>query len=184
MLFANLALGDAGLSCAGEDEQHRCGVAANVGSDPNALHDTRNVVLSGEPFGIAQVDDGTAFVVTSESDTTTSVFTSGISVQPSTDGGEPPLPVIPPVNDPSAPTLEYVLGGLPAAGTGIAEIPHDPKAWPTCGPSQALGCVRPAFLETNHSTAEIDLLRYYSDDGSGELLGAGRPFLQREGSFR
>jgi len=35
-------------------------------------------VMSGEPFGIAQTLDGTAIVVTSDSDTTASVLSSGI----------------------------------------------------------------------------------------------------------
>jgi hypothetical protein len=49
--------------------------------------------------------------------------------------------------------------------------------------------VRPAFLETNHSTAEIDLVRYYDDDGTtlpgGSLLASSlkRPFLTREAFF-
>jgi hypothetical protein len=60
-------------------------------------------------------------------------------------------------------------------------VPHDPSAsvppcelLPTPGP-----CVRPAFLETNNTTAELDLLRYYSDDGSSQV----RPFLVKEATF-
>jgi hypothetical protein len=40
-------------------------------------------------------------------------------------------------------------------------------------------CVRPAFLETTHSAAELDLLRYYNDDGSS----LPRPFLVREVAY-
>jgi DNA-binding beta-propeller fold protein YncE len=189
VLYADLRLADGTLECQGRNAS-TCGSASNVGSDPNSLHDTRQVVLSGEPFGIAQTDDGTAFVVTSESDTTTSVFTSGIPLpSPLPDGGAAPSPEID-IDDPlEVPALQYVLGGLPAAGTGIAEIPHDPLAWPTCGPSTAQSCWRPAFLETNHSTAQIDLLRYYSDDGTSlpvagvQITGAQRPFLQLEGVY-
>ncbi len=39
--------------------------------------------------------------------------------------------------------------------------------------------MRPAFLETNHSTAELDLLRYYDDDGSS----LHRPFISKEEIF-
>jgi hypothetical protein len=40
-------------------------------------------------------------------------------------------------------------------------------------------CVRPAFLQTSHDTAEVDLLRYYTDDGSSQT----RPFLVKEAAF-
>lgn len=185
VLYAKLTLdGDGGTSgkidCQQGADQPRCGGAANVGSDPNSPADnTRNVVLSGEPFGIAQTSDGTAFVVTSESDTTTSVFTSGIPLLPPQDDGGVQASD---AGGWTSPSLQYVLGGLPAAGTGIAEIPHDPAAWTTCGIPASFNCWRPAFLETNHSTAEIDLLRYYSDDNTANP-GGQRPFLQREGVF-
>jgi DNA-binding beta-propeller fold protein YncE len=181
VLYADLNLAQGHLNCLGRNG-NRCGGGSNVGSDPSLLHDTRQVVLSGEPFGIAQTSDGTAFVVTSESDTTTSVFTSGVSVPEAPDGG---IDTVGEGIDLSpGPALQYVLGGLPAAGTGIAEIPHDPAAWTTCGIPASFNCWRPAFLETNHSTAEIDLLRYYSDDDTGDDPAGGyRPFLQREGVF-
>jgi hypothetical protein len=156
----------------------RCGSGSYVGSDPNSpAANSRQVVLSGEPFGIAQTHDGTAFVVTSETDTTTSVF----ATDELTDAGTP-------VNHPQ-PSLQFVLGGLPAAGTGIAEIPHDPQTAPTCGPTTGPYCWRPAFLETNHSTAQIDLLRYYSDDGTAspdggiQSPGGYRAFVQLEGTL-
>jgi hypothetical protein len=184
VLYANLDIDGGTLWCQDRGGT-RCGSGSNVGSDPTT--NTRNVALSGEPFGIAQTDDGTAFVVTSESDTTTSVFTSGVPLfLPEDDGGVRPSPDAVLWTPPS---LQYVLGGLPAAGTGIAEIPHDPLAWPTCGPSIAQSCTRPAFLETNHSTPAIDLLRYYSDDGTSvpvagtQVTGAQRPFLQLEGVY-
>jgi hypothetical protein len=40
-------------------------------------------------------------------------------------------------------------------------------------------CLRQAFLETNRTSAEVDLLRYYDDDGSS----LHRPYLQKEGVF-
>ncbi|MGA2448675.1 MAG: hypothetical protein ABTD50_08375 [Polyangiaceae bacterium] len=169
-----------GLLTCGDGNVSRCGAGSYVGSDPNALYDTRQVVLSGEPFGIAQTHDGTAFLVTSESDTTTSVFATDeltdVGTQKLADSGTP------------IPSLQFVLSGLPAAGTGIAEIPHDPGTAPTCSPTSGPSCVRPAFLETNHSTAQIDLLRYYSDDGTAsdggiQSPGGQRAFLQLEGTL-
>jgi hypothetical protein len=165
------------LSCPGGNGT-RCASGNYVGNDPNAPPaNTRHSVMSGEPFGIAQTLDGTAIVVTSDSDTTASVLSSGIPAS-SADGAVAAQSVE------VSPSLQYVLSGLPFAGTGIAAIPHDRALNPPpCETSnEQLGCLRPAFLETNHSTAEIDLLRYYSDDDSLNPSG-NRPFLQREGAF-
>jgi hypothetical protein len=77
------------------------------------------------------------------------------------------------------------VGGLPSGGSGIAAIPHDSTPYspaPGCEyfPTNYVGpCVRPAFLETNHSTPEIDLIRYYDDLGSS----LQRPFLVKEAAF-
>jgi hypothetical protein len=77
------------------------------------------------------------------------------------------------------------VGGLPNGGSGIAAIPHDSSPnspAPGCeymAANYAGTCVRPAFLETNHSTPEIDLIRYYDDLGSS----LQRPFLVKEAAF-
>ena len=68
-------------------------------------------------------------------------------------------------------------------GTGITFVPHDPNSSvPPCDDDPApagSSCVGPAFLETSHTTAELDLLRYYSDDGST----LHRPFIAKEAQF-
>ena len=88
--------------------------------------------------------------------------------------------VLPP---PQAPSMQFVLDGVPNGGDGIVAVPHDPDGpVPPCPPGAApfpQRCVRPAFLETNHSTPEVDLLRYWDDDGSSLV----RPYLVREASF-
>ena len=58
---------------------------------------------------------------------------------------------------------------MPFGGDGIVAVPHDPAAITNPDPSNPL---RPAFLETFNSAAEIDLLRYYTDEGYQGLLPA------------
>ncbi|MGD0674177.1 MAG: hypothetical protein ABSC94_02085 [Polyangiaceae bacterium] len=86
--------------------------------------------------------------------------------------------------DPSVPpSMQYVLNvtELPNGGDGLVAVPHDDSPdspAPGCEFFQTPppSCVRPAFLETNHTAGEIVLLRYYNDDGSS----LQRPFLALE----
>ena len=149
-----------------QDSQHRCGNQAG-----NALitADTRQVTLPGEPFGLALTPDETAMSVTHQSSNQTSVMLTGFGPAASLNDGKP--------------SMQFVLSGVPTGGSGIVAVPHDDnKHSPAPGcevadPGQA--CVRPAFFETNHTVAEIDLLRYYDDDGSSQR----RPFLNREVAY-
>jgi len=79
------------------------------------------------------------------------------------------------------PSMQFILTGVPLGGDGIVAVPHDPDS--SVKPCEAVNnqapCVRPAFLETTHSAAELDLLRYYDDDGSS----LHRPFLVREVAY-
>ena len=93
--------------------------------------------------------------------------------------------------------MQFVETDLPNGGSGITFVPHDPlSSVPPCNvpPIAGVNCVRPAFLETNHSTAEVDLLRYWDDDNAGCMLGdAGcpqgtassnhRPFIVKDAAF-
>jgi hypothetical protein len=159
------------IDCGVRDSDGRCDSAHQTGNDPNSLDNTRNVTMPGEPFGLAQTQDGTAMVVTSETDTKASVLTTGLS---------PPNAPPPFANQP---TMQFVVNGLPNGGVGIAAIPHDRNAGvPLCEDptvNDQPPCVRPAFLETFRGANEIDLLRYYDDDGSS----LHRPFLQKEETF-
>lgn len=139
--------------------------AGNTGSEPG---NTRNITMPGEPFGMAQSQDGQALVITHQTDTKASLFTTGL--------GQSVL-----TSPPSTPAIEYVLDGLPIGGNGVFSIPHD----------RALACFddsckapRPAFLLTTRAAPEIHRLRYYSDDGTSPSMPTNhRPFLLDEAKF-
>jgi hypothetical protein len=146
----------------------RCDGSHQTGNDPNSTHNTRNVTMPGQPFGMAQSEDGAALAVTSEVATKTSLLTSGLNW---TENLSSP---------PGFPTMQFVLDGLPTGGVGITAVPHDPDAVRRCEDvNNVPPCVRQAFLQTSRSANEIDLLRYYDDDGSS----LQRPFLSKEASF-
>ncbi len=144
----------------------RCYDSHQTGNDPDSPFNTRQTTMPGQPFGMAQTQDGSALTVTSETDTKTSVLTTGL-------GASSMLA--------SYPTMQFVVDGLPNGGVGLAAVPHDEATGivrcETHG--DAPGCVRPAFLETFRGASEIDLLRYYDDDGSS----LHRPFLQKEVAY-
>jgi hypothetical protein len=145
----------------------RCDSAHEVGNDANSPHNSRNVTMPGEPFGLAQSEDDSALAVTAESDTKTSLLTSGFGASNS-------------IAD--FPTMQFVVGNLPQGGVSIAAIPHDPYAVRRC---EDVGdqppCIRQAFLQTSRYTQEVDVLRYYDDDGT-TLVGSSnrRPYLDKE----
>lgn len=184
------------LFCA-QDSSGRCSPSNEAGNFIDS-HDTRSVTLPGEPFAMALTPDGTAMAVTHQTSTETSLLTAGCDPNPQFLSDEaraltqPTAPTCsPPVSaDESrfggnAPSMQFVMGGMPSGGDGIVAIPHDDSVdSPATGceytsPPYTGPCVRPAFLETNHSTAEVDLLRYYSDDGSS----LQRPFLVKEVAY-
>jgi hypothetical protein len=152
----------------------RCADDHATGNDPNSPGNTRNVTMPGEPFGMAQSQDGSALAVTSETDTKTSLLTTGL----------PPFDKLAtPAGYPVGwPTMQYVLQGLPTGGVAITAVPHDPNSVVRCE-DPAVGnrapCIRQAFLQTSRNTSEVDLDRYYPDDGSSEH----RPFLVKERSY-
>jgi hypothetical protein len=145
---------------------------------PNDTYNTRGVTMPGEPFGMAQSEDGSAIVVTHQTDTKTSLFTTGLG------SGGPTV----------QPSIQFVVDGLPTGGNGIFAVPHDKFAFPSCAQEKdATACVRPAFLQTSRANAELDLIRYYSDDCTNPTLGSGatapcgstlnRPFIVKEASY-
>ncbi|MDP9033549.1 MAG: hypothetical protein M3O50_01975 [Myxococcota bacterium] len=162
-------LNDDGTIDCGARVDGRCNPSHHAGNNPNEAHNSRNVTLPGEPFGMAQTEDGTAIAITHQTDTKASLFTSGVPA-----AGQPFATEVPPA-------MQFVLDGLPTGGNGIAAVPHDPDAVNTncqsaSGAIDSAPCVRPAFLETSHDAAQLVLLRYYSDDGST----LHRPFLAPE----
>ncbi len=204
----------------------RCDAAHHTGAIPDAL-DSRGVTLPGEPFAMAQTQDGTAIAITHQTGTETSLLLSELppvlseavglgaesdagnggagDAQPGANATEEggaeaeseageadatldaasgaPTPAPAPGFTSPAPSMQFVLDGVPLGGDGIVAVPHDPDG--PVPPCELVGsqapCVRPAFLQTSHSVAELDLLRYYNDDGSGVALP--RPYLVREAAY-
>jgi hypothetical protein len=150
----------------------RCDAAHHAGVDPNEPGNTRHIVLPGEPFAMAQTADGTALVITHQSAPDASLFLTGLDST-----GAPTIPV-------GSPSLQFVIsntgqGALPLGGDGIAAIPQDNLAFgcnPVCPPPPAAQPPLPAFIETNNTTAQLNLLRYYPDDGSS----LHRPYITNE----
>src|SRR5208282_842278 len=97
------------LDC-GRDTTGRCDAAHHAGTlnDPG---NTRQVTMPGEPFGMAQSQDGTAIAITHQTQNETSLFLTGV---------DQPLPAYP--------SIQYVLSSVPLGGTAIVAIPHDPAA--------------------------------------------------------
>jgi len=154
----------------------RCDAIHHAGNDPNEPGDLRQATMPGEPFGIAQTQDATAMAITHQSTGETSLLLTGI-------GGNQPMGV---AADPEIgpgiynPSMQFVLEGMPTFGNGIVAVPHDPDAVVRCEDvNDQAPCIRQAFLETNHSSAEVDLLRYFDDDGSSLY----RPYLKKERAY-
>jgi hypothetical protein len=164
------------ISC-GQDGEGRCDSVHHVGAvvDPE---DTRDVTMPGEPFAMAQTPDGTGIAITHQTSQNTSLLLSGVETATADAQESGSVPMVPKVVDPS---MQFVLTGVPTGGDGLVAVPHDLDApVPPCEKvNDKMPCVRPAFLETTHSAAELDLLRYYDDDGSS----INRPFLVREVAY-
>ncbi len=161
----------------------RCDTDHQTGPVPTAA-DTRDVTLPGEPFAMAQTEDGTAVAITHQSSQQTSVLLTGLPA--CVDDGSAPAPTCALAATSKGltavdPSMQFVLTGVPLGGDGIVAVPHDLDS--PVRRCEDVGyqtpCVRPAFLETTHSAAELDLLRYYDDDGSS----LHRPFLVREVAY-
>jgi YVTN family beta-propeller protein len=150
------------LDC-GTRSAGRCDAAHHAGNDGNEPGNTRQITMPGEPFGMAQSEDGTIIAITHQTDTKVSLLSTGLDVVRAN------------------PALQFVLDGVASGGNGIYAIPHDPQAFDT---SQI---PHPAFLETSRASTDISLLRYYSDEGytvpTGGGLSGPRPFLVKEGVF-
>jgi hypothetical protein len=178
-----------------QDSSGRCSSNNQTGDNANSPGNTRALTMPGEPFGLAQTEDGTAMVVTSQTNTQASLLTTGVCVsnpcpQPGNSDAGAAVPLDADGGLPFfVPTMQFVANGLDNGGNGIALIPHDPNAvappvpetqvCPTATELNGRVCARPAFLMTSRDTANLDLLRYYNDDGSD----LHRPYLQLENRF-
>lgn len=144
-------------------ERPTCNLAHSAGVTPSIEPgNTRYVTMPGEPFGLDFTPDGTAAVVTHQSDTKVSLFSTGLAG--ATRG---------------APALQYVLDGVPTGGIGVVAVPHATCLAPECPPA-----VRPSFLFLSRSAPQVSLLRYYSDVGIGGVGSSQwRPFVMQEQAF-
>ncbi|WP_394847195.1 hypothetical protein LZC95_06965 [Pendulispora brunnea] len=150
------------LRCNGGATGHgaRCDAGHSAGNNPNELGNNRKITMPGEPFGMAQTEDGTAIVVTHQNDTRTSLFGTGLHPVGTGDGCPLPVPVANPQN-PTAPALQFVAENITIGGNGIASIPHDVDAY--AGNCDKMP--RPAFWQTSRFLPRLDRVRYYADDG-------------------
>jgi hypothetical protein len=164
----------ANFDCAQDQNGGRCGGQFLVGNVVDA-QDTRGITMPGDPFGMAQTQDGTAIAITHQATQETSLLLSGLQ-EPGSAVAE------------TTPSMQFVLEGVPNGGTGIVAVPHDPDAVVRCEDvNDTYPCVRQAFLESSRSAGQIDLLRYYDDEGSGlhnaQNPSLRRPFLELEQNF-
>jgi hypothetical protein len=170
-----------GFDCGLRDSQGRCAGDHQTGNDPNSPGNTRNETMPGEPFGMALSQDLSALVVTSESDTETSLLTTGL----------PPFAGLAGQGYPTdTPTMQYVLPNMPNGGVAVASVPHDSNSVVRCEETNdAPSCIYQAFLQTSRYSAEVDLLRFYPDNGAaypnGPPTGSSeyRPFLNKERAY-
>jgi hypothetical protein len=112
-------------------------------------------------------EDGTAIAVTSlgadpsnSSVGDTSVLLSGF-VPASDAGSNPSLGT-----NASPASMQFIADDMPLGGDGLAAVPHDLAAVPAM---TAAAPLRPAWLQVSNAAAEIDLLRYYNDEGYADL---------------
>ena len=157
------------LQCGTRDAHRRCARNHRIGNDATQPGDTRQLTMPGEPFGMAQSDDGQAVVMTHQSDVFSSLFST----------------FTPGIVDPA---LQFVLSGVPTGGIGIASIPHDLNAFPDCIPDTTTDACkavtpRPSFLQTSRSSGLVAMLRFYSDAGDQGPSTIFRPFLQNEADY-
>ena len=182
LTYANLS--GSKILCDQPAGSDRCGQSHLVGNTVD-VNDTRMVTMPGEPFGLAQSQDGTALAITQQATQETSLLLSGYEFQSTADTVSPTAPV-PVAAATEAPSMQFVLEGVPVGGNGIVAVPHDRDAVTRCEDNgDAFPCVRQAFLETSHSAAVVSLLRYYDDEGSSVHADPSlrRPFLEQEAQF-
>jgi hypothetical protein len=156
------------LDC-GTRQGNTCDTGHKAGNNPYEPGNTRSLTLPGEPFGMAQSEDGTVIVLTHQTSTNASLLTTGLA----------------PATPRQTPALQFVLDTVAIGGNGVTVIPHDPDAFPGCAAASGpQACSpRPAFLETSRNVAELDLLRYYDDESGGTVSSSHRPFMTKEATY-
>lgn len=155
------------ISCGAETNGGRCGVDHQAGRSDEPGN-TRNVSMPGEPFGMTVSQDGQSVVVAHQTETKSSLFSTGFSSK------------LPDRRDPAS--IKWVLDGVSVGGNGVVAVPHDRALECTSDGPCAVAPPRAAFLQTSRAVNGVDLLRLYPDEGSLSPT-LPRPFLVREGTF-
>jgi hypothetical protein len=154
-----------------ECNKNREGRCLNEAGGTENPANTRKIEMPGEPFGMAQSEDGSAIVITHQTEPKASLFLTGLTPRAK--------PTDPRVQQ-QAPSIQFVVENLPAGGNGVAAVPRDKQAFKGCLNEQKCDQMpAQAFLETSRASAELTLLRYHDDIGSS----VPRPFLTKERSF-
>lgn len=130
----------------------RCDNAHRIGIDP--FESTRAIVLPTEPVGIAASEDGTAIVVAHQTENAVSLS----------------------IDDPTQrkPTLEFLLGNLPAGPTDVATVPIPKLFKDQVESAPPTIDYQRGFLVTYRSAPVVDLIRVHKDES-----GTSRPYLTR-----
>ncbi|MCC6213886.1 MAG: hypothetical protein IT376_03395 [Polyangiaceae bacterium] len=142
------------LECGQSGAGNRCDDDHRRGDDP-AEENTRGQRLPPEPYGVDATGDGTAIVVTHQTEGAASLFVSDWGQNGELGSG---------------PRLEFVLGGLPSRPVAVVAVP--PSASRGAEPTY-----EPTFLVTSRSSAEVRLLSYFDDAAASPA----RPFLADRG---
>jgi hypothetical protein len=142
------------LGCGVGDEGF-CDDAHRLGRD--ADRSLRGVQLPADPMGIAATADGRALVTVHQTQTAASLLTNDWNTSPS---------------------LVYFTSSIGAGPTEVAALPVPAVVGAATAAATAEGRsfdYRAGFLVSYRSAAQIDLLRYYPDEGAT----LPRPFLTR-----
>ena len=126
----------------------RCSSDHLIGMDP--FESTRAIRLPTEPVGIAASEDGTAIVVAHQTENSVSLS----------------------IDDPrdAKPTLQFILGNLPAGPTEVVTVPIPKLIKVAADPVD----YQRGFLVTYRAAPVLDLLRVRKDES-----GTARPYLTR-----
>lgn len=148
------------MDCGQSGSENRCADAFLAGTD--ASSNTRRLTIPSEPTDLAVSERGDTVILSHQTSGTVSLFLNGWST-PNAATSAPCGKL------PTAPNLEFILGGLPTSVSGVAALPMPrvAKLFPNEIP------YTPAFLVTFRGAAEVDVLRYYDDCAASP----SRPFL-------
>lgn len=159
--------GDFTLDCGARDK-NRCESKHFSGNNPDAEPaNTRKLALPGEPFGLAESQDGRSLVVTHQNDTKISLVSTGLNYDCNNAGSSAC----------ETPAIQFVAEGVRIGGTAVVSIPYDPDAF------AAKDFPKPAYLGTSRVVAELGLFREYADEAAGTSSSLRRPFLARERAY-